>query len=659
MSEKKNTQEEEVVEYKGTPIIKSELEVLQEFVKITGKEFKIYDDVQKDYLKGIEIRDNRVKALSLRKPEFSEFASMAELMKAGGKRQENKKARLIHLPESIGNLTSLKKLYLNENHLKTLPDTIGTLSSLKELYLNNNNLTSLPESLENLSKLERLSLEGNNLKNLPDSIGKLHNLKVLLLKENQLEGLPETIGGLSSIVQISLDNNKLKKLPDSIGNLLTLEYLELKENDLTEIPDSIGKLINLRSLNLWHNKLIKLPETLGRFKKIDLNLKYNLIRKFPEAIEKLDKLEGCSVYRDTLEELEKRLKAEKIPDPFIKTLKHQKDVINLIDFSYDGKYLASGSFDGTLNIWDTETWEVVKTFDYPGEYSGTFAWSPINYEIITRSTEMLKIYNILEDTEKEIKLETYNHNSPNCIKWSKDGKFLAIGSDNATLEVFDLDNNKTKKYWMVESQGLPGMGEEFRKWEHEERAPLDWSPDGKYIVSASLFQVRIFNTEGEQIRSFGNFNSQIFAISWSPDGKYIATGSKDFELIIWDPSSGEQVYQVKFSPAWREYDDFNPNDQARFVNTISWSPDSKYFVIGDDEDNLTLFRIHDEKVNIAGLGDHSTYVYCVSWGKDGKYIASSSGKADKWIDRTRSPSDEDNSIKIWSAEVAKSQFLLS
>ena len=38
-----------------------------------------------------------------------------------------------HLPESIGNLTSLQELWLFNNQLITLPESIGNLTSLQEI----------------------------------------------------------------------------------------------------------------------------------------------------------------------------------------------------------------------------------------------------------------------------------------------------------------------------------------------------------------------------------------------------------------------------------------------------------------------------------------------------------------------------------------------
>ncbi|MBY8982317.1 MAG: leucine-rich repeat domain-containing protein [Candidatus Lokiarchaeota archaeon] len=74
---------------------------------------------------------------------------------------------LLNLPESIGYLTSLEELYLENNELKFIPESIGNLTSLKWLYLNNNQLVDLPEVLVNLTSLQTLGLKDNPLlKNL-------------------------------------------------------------------------------------------------------------------------------------------------------------------------------------------------------------------------------------------------------------------------------------------------------------------------------------------------------------------------------------------------------------------------------------------------------------------------------------------------------------
>ncbi|MHA2473043.1 MAG: leucine-rich repeat domain-containing protein, partial [Promethearchaeota archaeon] len=67
------------------------------------------------------------------------------------------------------------------NKLKTLPESIGNLASLRMLYLPNNNLKTIPESIGNLTSLGYLNFRSNKLEAIPDSIGNLKLLKLFLL----------------------------------------------------------------------------------------------------------------------------------------------------------------------------------------------------------------------------------------------------------------------------------------------------------------------------------------------------------------------------------------------------------------------------------------------------------------------------------------------
>ena len=86
------------------------------------------------------------------------------------------------LPESIGNLTALTTLNVNDcPGLTSIPESIGQLSALTTLYVNDcPGLTSIPESIGNLTQLKTLSLDNcTNLTVLPESIGNLTALTTL------------------------------------------------------------------------------------------------------------------------------------------------------------------------------------------------------------------------------------------------------------------------------------------------------------------------------------------------------------------------------------------------------------------------------------------------------------------------------------------------
>lgn len=92
------------------------------------------------------------------------------------------------VPEEIGILTGLRNLSIYGNKkLTQLPDTIGNLTNLEHLRLNNNALTSIPDSIGNLTQLKKLALMDNNLKTLPDTIRNLTNLRLILMGGNPIE----------------------------------------------------------------------------------------------------------------------------------------------------------------------------------------------------------------------------------------------------------------------------------------------------------------------------------------------------------------------------------------------------------------------------------------------------------------------------------------
>jgi Leucine-rich repeat (LRR) protein len=62
------------------------------------------------------------------------------------------------IPESIGNLTKLKKLALYGNQISLLPNSIQNLTNLEELYLDVNPIERLPEGISRLKNLKMLGI---------------------------------------------------------------------------------------------------------------------------------------------------------------------------------------------------------------------------------------------------------------------------------------------------------------------------------------------------------------------------------------------------------------------------------------------------------------------------------------------------------------------
>lgn len=187
------------------------------------------------------------------------------------------------IPESIGNLTSLKDLNLNQNQLVGLvPDSLANLA-LDSLNLNNNHLMGpipkfkaqnvtftsnsfcqstpgLPCAPEVMALVE--FLDGLNYPStlvskwsgndpcgswLGVSCGNNGKVSVINLPKYNLNGtLSPSVAKLDSLVQIRLQNNNLRgSVPDNWTSLKSLTVLDLSGNNISPPLPKFSKTINV------------------------------------------------------------------------------------------------------------------------------------------------------------------------------------------------------------------------------------------------------------------------------------------------------------------------------------------------------------------------------------------------------------------------------
>ena len=95
---------------------------------------------------------------------------------------------------SIGNLTHLVKLDLNNNNLVEIPDEICGLISLEEFGVSNNNLDSLPDAFSDMNNLARFFAYGNQISIIPESIElNIHNLISCEFQDNPIRSMSDSL----------------------------------------------------------------------------------------------------------------------------------------------------------------------------------------------------------------------------------------------------------------------------------------------------------------------------------------------------------------------------------------------------------------------------------------------------------------------------------
>ncbi|KAL7212391.1 hypothetical protein ACSBR2_015137 [Camellia fascicularis] len=169
-----------------------------------------------------------------------------------------------NIPIGIDDICQLKNigdLRLNQNELSGLiPKCLGNITTLRYLYLDSNKLTFvIPTSLGSLKDILEINFSSNCLNgNLPQELGNLKVVTFIDLSMNQFTSkIPSTIIGLQNLVNLSLAHNRLQgPIPDSFVSMVSLEFLDLSYNDLSDvIPKSLEALSHLSYLNISFNRL--------------------------------------------------------------------------------------------------------------------------------------------------------------------------------------------------------------------------------------------------------------------------------------------------------------------------------------------------------------------------------------------------------------------
>ncbi len=304
-------------------------QVLLEFERFTNAEIPDYQNITSENF-GMVLENRCVIYLALYNLKIEKIPkSIGQLTSLRKLYLGRNKIRF--LPKPIGNLKDLEILDLNNNQIEGLPIEIGDLDCLRVLNLKDNNLSTIPNSINNLPKIENLNLGGNDIKYYPDiyfalKYGiKLNQVKALLdieqyikrkipckeilsdvdvcyIKQNKniiglclnicgLNKLPDSIKSLKNLRYLYLGNNLFTHLPEFICELKKLEYLELHDNKLTDLPKHINKLNSLKGISLFGNNFEEVPRSLFLLRNLEvLDLRNNKLQELPNSIKDLEKL---------------------------------------------------------------------------------------------------------------------------------------------------------------------------------------------------------------------------------------------------------------------------------------------------------------------------------------------------------------------------------
>ena len=205
-------------------------------------------------------------------------------------------------------------------------------------------------------------------------------------------------------------------------------------------------------------------------------------------------------------------------------------------FTPDGKRLISVSNDKTIRIWNCKTGElqrVLRPAVGPGPigtlYGATLSLDGNTLFVCARGAKenAFPIYSINLATERIVGVLNGHEKSVTRLAFSPDGKWLASGSEDATVRIWDPQTGSCENIFY------------HRKHSTTVIQDLAWSPDSKRLASAGTDGTRIWSvpTGKEEYLLRGEHTDGLvyvtLYVAWSPDGQTIATGSVDRTIRLW------------------------------------------------------------------------------------------------------------------------------
>ena len=260
--------------------------------------------------------------------------------------------------------------------------------------------------------------------------------------------------------------------------------------------------------------------------------------------------------------------------------------INTLAFSPDSRWIASGSDDSTIKVWDRIGGRLLRTLTGHSKKVTWLGILPDARTLVSLSGDegIAKVWDASTGTVVR-NLGALKNPSNDILQdkgaLSVDGKFLFTNSSDAIRRI-DLASGKVDRIFPK-----PGT---FATWQ-----TFALSPDDRLIAAAHSValnaplkyaavgsQVKLLDAAtGRLVRVLGTHDTResVTTIAFFPDGRLVASGGYDGIARVWEVATGRLLFTLNHSEDAR----------SRFLHTVTFSSDSRNIVTVGGKDGLKFW----------------------------------------------------------------------
>ncbi|KAF8750802.1 WD40 repeat-like protein [Rhizoctonia solani] len=361
-------------------------------------------------------------------------------------------------------------------------------------------------------------------------------------------------------------------------------------------------------------------------------------------------------------------------------LKAQNGKIRSVDYSPDGRWLASGSLDATRNHDDrvmSVAFSPSGTLLAAASESDIYIWDPFAGQVVggplKGHTDLIRTLTFLPDERHIVSAHTTaRYASGIAVAVSPDGRLLVSASVDGTMRTWNTSTWQTHSVFRHTGQVrsvrfLPdgsrlvsgSIDGNMRIWEVPD-VPIGQVMDGQSPAHERWVRFhRVWNMQAGQptcITLTGH--NAVLSVGFSLDSSHIYSVSRDRMVYVWERRSGKLEYTIgpidtdgdydpsyQFWPAVFLYDDkrvvcgsrsgriyvwkdgkqtheLTGHDEA--VYSMAVSPDGRTFASGDEGGKLMMWDA-STGAQLRSISEaHAYCIYSIAYSHDGGLLASGS-----------------------------------